>query len=144
MNTKKIGDIGVLTVATKLAANGITSSFPIGDSTRYDLILELNGMFARAQVKSRQSKNGFLNIEFTNKSTRRGKVIQKRYHPGEIEAFIVYNRSNDSLYILPLEMLLQKKRGIRLRFEPPKNYQKKGILWAAEYEHDLGNIEWIK
>lgn len=142
MNTKKIGDIGVLNVATKLAANGITSSFPIGDSTRYDLILELNGMFARAQVKSRQSKNGFLKIELSNKSTRRGKVIQKRYHLGDIEAFIVYNRSNDSLYILPPEMLLQKKRGIRLRLEPPKNQQVKGILWATDYEHDLGNIRW--
>ena len=143
MNTKKIGDIGVLTVATKLAANGITSSFPIGDSTRYDLILELNGMFARAQVKSRQSKNGFLNIEFTNKSTRRGKVIQKRYHPGEIEAFIVYNRSNDSLYILPLEMLLQQGE-VTLRLGSPKNNQQKKLHWATDYENDLGNIEWIK
>ncbi len=129
-------------MASKLAANGITSSFPIGDSTRYDLILELNGMFARAQVKSRKSKNGVLEIDTWNTSTRRGKFIQKRYHAGEIEAFIVYNPLNDSLYILPLDMLLQQGR-ISLRLEPPKNQQKQGIMWAVDYEHDLGNIRWV-
>lgn len=129
-------------MASKLAANGITSSFPIGDSMRYDLILELNGMFARAQVKSRKSNNGVLGVDTWNTSTRNGKFIQKRYHPGEIEAFIVYNPSSDSLYILPLDMLLQQGR-ISLRLEPPKNQQRQGILWAADYENDLGNIRWI-
>jgi len=142
MNTKQVGDIGVLAVAKQLAANGITSAFPIGDSKRYDLLLEWNGMFARAQVKSRKCNNGTLRIPLYNKSTRNGKVVKKMYHPGEIEAFIIYDASNDSLYILPIEMMMRKET-IYLRVEPPKNQQSQGILWAVDYENDLENIGWI-
>jgi hypothetical protein len=142
INSKKIGEYGVLKVAVKLNDAGISSSFPIGDYHRYDLILERNGMFARAQVKSRKSRNGILYISFWNKSTNNGKNTQKRYHPGQIEAFIIYNPLNDSIYIVPPEMLLQKK-SIWLRLEPPKSNQKKGIQWAYEYENNLGNIRWI-
>jgi len=140
MQTKEIGEIAVLAVAKKLAEKGITVAFPLGDFARYDLLLELHGRFARIQVKSLKNTNGLLQVKLYNVSTRGGEVIKKRYTPGEIDALIVYNRSNDSLYILPPAIL--QKGSIFLRLEPPRNKQIKGILWARDYENALRNIRW--
>jgi len=140
MNAKEIGEIGVLAVAKKLAEKHIKVAFPLGDSARYDLILELSGRFARIQVKSIESNDGMFAVKLYNKSTRNGEVIAKRYLPGQIEALIAYNRSNDSIYILPPKMLKQGQ--IFLRLEPTTNNQKKGIHWAKDYENALRNIKW--
>lgn len=140
MNTKQIGEIAVLAVAKKLAEKGITVAFPLGDSVRYDLLLELNGRFARIQVKSFRNKNGVLQVRLWNTSTRRGEFIKKRYLPSQIEAFLVYNRSDDSLYILPPSMLRQGE--VTLRLGPPKNNQQKKLHWAKSYKNALRNIKW--
>lgn len=145
MNAKEIGAIGVLAVAKKLAEKGIKVAFPFGDSARYDLLLELNGRFARVQVKSTQNKDGLLRVKLMTIITKyyndsRPNFVLKHYLPGEIEAFIIYNRSNDSLYILPPRMLRQQD--ISLRLDSLKSKQRKGIHWATDYENALGNIKW--
>jgi len=140
MNTKEVGEIAVLAVAKKLAERGIKVAFPLGDSARYDLLLELNGRFARVQVKSSQNKKGVLQVRLWNKSTKRGEVVKKNYLPGQVEALIAYNRSNDSIYILSPTMLRQRE--VTLRLEPTRNKQTKGILWARDYENALRNIRW--
>lgn len=140
MNTKQVGAIAALAVAKKLADKGITVAFPLGDFERYDLLLELHGRFARIQVKSIQNNDGILKVQLRSVSTRGGEHINKRYTPSEIEALIAYNHSNDSMYIVPPKMLEHEQ--IWLRIEPPKNNQKKKILWAKDYENALRNIKW--
>jgi len=140
MNTKQRGAIAVLAVAKKLAAKGIMVAFPMGDYSRYDLLLELHGRFARVQIKISRNYNGMLEIHFYSTSTQGGKFIHKRYTPVEIEAIIGYNPSTDSMYILPPKLL--KQGTFWLRLEPTTNSQKKGINWAKDYENALRNIKW--
>ncbi len=50
--TNRIGDVGELAVASRLAQLGYRVSIPFGHDSPYDLIVEVDGKLKKVQVKS--------------------------------------------------------------------------------------------
>ena len=67
----------------------------------------------------------------TNKSTLKGKPVQKEYK-GRADAFIAYSHELNRAYLLPIPVVFQ--RTMTLRLVPASNGQEAGINYASDYE----------
>jgi hypothetical protein len=130
-NTKAIGDLSELEAARALARAGYLVSKPLGDSHRYDLIIDDGDVLARVQVKTGRLRNGVIKFACSSSHTHRGGPASRSYR-GEIEFFAVYCPQTDRVYLLPeAEASLT---AAHLRVAASNNAQYKGIRWASQYE----------
>ena len=75
-NTKKQGDIGVGSAVAYFAQKGFTVCIPLTDSQPYDLVVDMDGMLSRVQVKttSYRYKSGMYMVSLTVKGGNRSGV----------------------------------------------------------------------
>ena len=59
--------------------------------------------------------------------------VRNVYAADEIDAVAAYCEELDECYLVPIELVVGR-RAIWLRLGPPKNGQRAGLNWAAEYE----------
>ena len=131
VNTKSIGDVTVLSVATALAKMGETVLFPFGDNERYDIALDRDGQMYRIQCKTGRYSNGV--IEFNTSSTSPYLKGRRRTYHGEVEAFGVYCLELDKVYLVPLAEVPTETCAL-LRVLPTRNQQARGVRFAETYE----------
>src|SRR5262249_39360129 len=85
-------DVGLRTEAAILAElvrRGYHVLLPFGTNQRYDLVLELDGEFVRAQCKKGRLRNGV--VRFPARSTRtNSRGVYFRGYSGEVEMFLVH------------------------------------------------------
>ena len=118
-----------------LTLQGRTVLVPFGDFQRYDLVIDDDGVFSRVQCKLGKltADKGALYFHSCSIDSRsqKGRCIRKGY-VGQVEFFGVYCEALDTKYLVPVA----EAPGTHcyLRLTPPKNGQKKGIRWAADYE----------
>lgn len=131
MDSKMKGNITELEVLTYATKHGIQVSIPFGDRERYDQVWDINGILYRIQVKTSRLADDSSCIIFSCRSNTKvqGKIRHSRYSKDEIDYFATY--WNDKCYLVPIEECSTEKK---LRFEPPKNGQIKGISFAKDYE----------
>jgi hypothetical protein len=127
-------DVGLRTEAAILAElvrRGYQVLVPFGTNQRYDLVLDLDGRFVRAQCKTGRLRRGVVVFNTTSvRSNRRGWFI--RGYEGEAEIFLVYCADTDRIYAVPVE---DAPAGSGcLRVDPARNGQVDGIRWARDYE----------
>jgi hypothetical protein len=100
----------------KAAGLGMGVSKPLGDSRRYDVLVEAGGRILRVQVKStlyrRRSNEYSLNVMGPGR---------KRYKEGTVDFFAVYLIPVDEWYIIPYKDLGKK---LTLHFRPDGGRQK--------------------
>ncbi|MEO6835636.1 MAG: group I intron-associated PD-(D/E)XK endonuclease [Candidatus Tumulicola sp.] len=113
-DTKSIGDRSEMEAMVALARAGYIVSAPFGENSRYDLIIDKDGILSRVQVKTGRLRNG----------------VSCRSYAGEIEYFAVYCPGGDSVYLIPISEIAI---GGTLRVDPTRNGQEKRIRWASEY-----------
>ncbi len=137
--------IGAITQAKVIAALVGDDTFvltPCVQVARYDLVVDRKGRFYRVQCKTGQYYKGA--ISFRPQSLRAAKLetnwqrIVYRYED-QIELFGVYCPDNDKVYLIPIADASSHGTCF-LRLDPPKNNQRKGIRWAADYEVICGQI----
>ena len=131
MDSKQIGNITELEVLTYITKMGYQVSIPFGDRERYDQIWDVNGKLLKIQVKtSRPIDNEENGIIFSCRSNTRvqGKIKHSRYTANEIDYFATFWKGQ--CYIVPISETSTDKT---LRFNPPKNGQRKGISFAKDY-----------
>lgn len=139
LNSKQKGNLTELKCLTAFYELGYQCSIPYGENSRYDLIADINGKLIRIQCKtSRQVDEGV--IEFSCRSCRSNTQsnLQRRYSNKEIDYFATY--WNDKCYLIPISECSASKK---LRFVPPKNGQRVGIIYAKDYELQ-GQLEKLK
>ena len=69
-----------------------------------------------------------------SQSLTRGKVISiKRYTAATIDWLAVYDRHTDACYYIPADELADGMRMMHLRLTRPRNCQRAGIRYAADY-----------
>lgn len=131
MDSKQIGNITELEVLTYITKLGYQVSIPFGDRERYDQIWDINGKLLKIQVKTSRIGDDFSYITFSCRSNTRvnGKTLHSRYTKDEIDYFATM--WDEQCYLVPIEETSAEKR---LRFEPPKNGQIKGISFANDYK----------
>jgi len=99
------GDLSKAFVIAKLLKAGYKVLEPVSENSRYDLIVDINGKFARIQVKTIYYKNDMQVYEMVCYSTtRRNKMhIKTKYTPKEVDFIIGYNLDNDEVYTFPIK-----------------------------------------
>jgi hypothetical protein len=131
-NTKAIGDLSELAVAYALARNGYVVSKPLGDSHRYDLIIDDGENLSRVQVKTgRLGKTGSIRVQFCSSHTHRGGIASRSYR-GEIEYIGVFCPQTGEAYLVPERDMVEAS--MHLRVTPTANRQERNIRWASRYK----------
>jgi PD-(D/E)XK endonuclease len=130
-DTKAIGDMSELEAARALARAGYLVSKPLGDSHRYDLIIDDGTVLSRVQVKTGRLRKGAIIFACFSSHSHRGGPSCRPYR-GEIEFFAVYCPETDKVYLLPESDACLSKA--HLRVAPPRNSQRKIVRWASQYE----------
>ena len=131
---KTIGDRSALAIIGALQRLGYGIYMPFGENTRCDLIIEGGGDLARVQCKTGRLRRGA--IEFNLCSTyghhRNPQTYARSYH-GQIDYFAVYCLETTGVYLVPIDELPGTRRAF-LRIDSPRNHQRRGIRFAAQYE----------
>jgi hypothetical protein len=127
-------DVGHRTEAAVLAEfvkRGYKVLLPFGVNQRYDLVLEHDGRFLKAQCKTGRLRRGV--IRFSAVSTQSNtSETRRRGYEGEVDLFVVYCPENQNVYVIPADEV--PFTGMYLRVDPPRNGQSKRVRWAREYE----------
>lgn len=114
----------------ELVRRGVPVLQPYGFNQRYDLVLDLNGTFVRAQCKTGRLRNG--RIVFNSESVRcNTKQAIRRGYAGDADVFLVYCPETEGIYAVPVDEAPASE--MALRVEPTANCQSKGVRWASNY-----------
>jgi hypothetical protein len=129
-NTKAIGDLSELEVAIALARAGYIVSKPLGDSHRYDLIIDDGEMLSRVQVKTGRLNLGAIRVSCCSSHRHRGGT--SRSYRGEIEFIGVFCPQTGESYLVPESEIVDTF--MHLRVAPTVNRQDRRIRWASRYK----------
>ena len=131
--TKHPVDVGLRTeavVTARLLSRGMKVLQPCGFNHRYDLVLDIEGRFLRAQIKTGRLREGVIRFKTCSVRSNTRKAIIRNYDD-EIDLFLVYCRDTDGIYAVPTD---EAPRGeMYLRVAETENQQAVGIRWASEY-----------
>jgi hypothetical protein len=127
-------DVGLRTEAAilgELVRRGYQVLLPFGTNQRYDLVLDMNGEFVRAQCKTGRLRKGV--VIYPTKSVRVNmKQVLIRNYLGEVELFLIYCPETEGIYAVPVD---EAPEGYgSLRVEPTRNGQAEKVRWARDYE----------
>jgi hypothetical protein len=118
-------------ILSELVRRGYRVLLPFGVNQRYDLVIECEGHFLKAQCKTGRLRDGVVqfNPQSVQSNTRRTRI---RSYAGEVDLFLVYCTENRKVYVIPAEEV--PNCCMHLRVDPVLNGQSKRVRWATEYE----------
>lgn len=131
MNSKYKGNITELECMLAFMKLGYNVLTPYGDCERYDFVVDINNKLYKIQSKTSSSDDDGASFKFSCRSCNRkdGAIVHHTYTKEEIDYFVtIFDRI---VYLIPVEECGGNKR---LRLQPTKNGQVKGITWAKDYE----------
>lgn len=121
--TNMKGDLAELKVAAKFLEKGCYVSYPFGDDTPYDLVVDMNGSLTKIQVKHISDNKGILTVKFDSNTG----ISYK----GKVDYVVIYEPKSDRIFMLnPNEF---NSNSVRLRIEKTKNNQSKNVIFADDY-----------
>jgi hypothetical protein len=103
-NSKKQGDIGLSLAIAWFAKRGHTVCIPLSDSQAYDLVVELNGVLKRVQVKTTRSFNqskGIFEVELRTKGGNRSGIGKSKSLDLTKIDFLFVVTETGGLYLIP-------------------------------------------
>jgi hypothetical protein len=118
-------------IVSELIRRGYRVLLPFGSNQRYDLVLDVNGEFVRAQCKTGRLRNGVIQFRTTSIRSNTKRTFFRGYL-GEVELFLVFCPENEQIYAVPIDEA-PATQGY-LRVDPAQNGQEQGIRWASDYE----------
>lgn len=129
MDTIRKGNAAEAAVLAALIDAGIGILIPFGGGTPFDLVAVTppHGDLVRIQVKSGRVRHGC--VEFNSSSTDHGKG--QLPYTGRAELIAVHVREIRETFAVPVDDCASF-RGY-LRVEAPRNNQRRGIRFAADY-----------
>lgn len=134
-NTARKGEITETIVLAKLVELGYDCLLPFGHDSRYDIAIDDDGKLIRVQCKMAHSVEEKSCIVFgiaTTYARVGGKPHIRKSYKGEVDYFGVYSPDTGKVYLVPIEDIAESST--KLRLQPTKNNQEKGVKWAKDYE----------
>ena len=117
-----------------LRAVGYEVLVPFGENTRYDLVIDDGRRLSKVQCKTGRLRGGAVRWSMcSNYAHHPNPRIRQRDYHGEVDFFAVFCRETGGVYLIPMTQLPLRREGA-LRVDAPRNNQKKGIRYAAQYE----------
>ena len=123
----------MLAVMLALQARGLPMLVPMGENTRYDLVLELGGSLARVQCKTGRLRKGAVLFKTCSTYDHHPYAKPSRDYFGQVDYFAVYCPQTSGVYLVPIEAL-PTRVAAALRVDCPRNNQRRRIRYAADYE----------
>ena len=114
-----------------LVSAGYSVCVPVGVNRRYDLVVDVEGCFVRAQCKTGRYRNGAIVFSTQSMITSKTRNVPRDYH-GEAEVFLVHCPDFDQVFCVPVDQAA--KGSMFLRVDSTRNGQQQGVHWAAEYQ----------
>jgi prevent-host-death family protein len=135
LDTNRKGAIAEMKIATAAVELGIPVLRPMAEHGRYDLGFELGDRILRVQCKWGSLDKGAAVIVVSTQSSWHSSqgYVHRSYTEREIDALAVYCGGLDRCYLMPSE-LVTDRRAIHLRLVPPRNGQRACINLAADFE----------
>lgn len=134
MNTKTIGDTCELKVASRLVELGYKVSFPFGENSSYDLILDKDGILYRVQCKNGKYANGSITIRlqstYYDKSV--GKSTARTFVKSKVDLVGVYCSHTNEVYLIPVADM--KATTCVLRVDSTSRNRPRQTRWAKDYK----------
>jgi hypothetical protein len=131
---KVVGERSQLAIIVALDRVGYPVFLPLGENTRYDLVIDEGTRLARVQCKTGRLRGGAVRFKACSSYAHHpNPKILKRDYVDEIEYFGVYCTETQRVYLIPIEEV-EPLWECALRVDPPRNGQRSGIRDAAEYE----------
>jgi prevent-host-death family protein len=127
------GNVAEAAIAAEATKLGIAVIKPLNEHTRYDLIFDLRPRLLRVQCKWAPLRGDVIVVNLmSSRYKSSGEQIRVPYSADEIDAVAAYCEALDECFLLPIG-LVADRRAVQLRIRPPKNGQRAGLNWSAEY-----------
>src|SRR5258706_8564870 len=130
MESAARGNAAEAAVLSAFAQRGYGVLVPFGGGHPYDLVVELGTDLLRVQCKRAWPSGGCM--LFNSRGTDHGNG--RRSYRGLADIFGVYFPKTDGVYLVPIDEVPPSKGWLRV--EPPRNNQKRGVRFAADFEID--------
>lgn len=133
LTSKQKGNLTELQCLTAFSQCGCSVSIPYGDNSKYDFIADVDGRLLKIQVKTASLKDeGAIKFSCRTTHVNCAGIKNERYSSNDVDYFATYWKGQ--CYLVPVNECSVEKT---LRFELPKNGQKKGITLASQYELEV-------
>jgi hypothetical protein len=134
-NPNRIGAISEAKVLLALTEAGYLVLAPCVAVGPYDFVIDDGERFSRVQVKTGRLFRGAVcfrphRLRAAKKET--GWKRRVKDYRGEVDLFGVYCPDNESVYLVPIDVV-PGPAICTLRVRPAKNNQSKRVRWAKEY-----------
>jgi hypothetical protein len=131
---KQRGDLAELKVATDLVTQGYRILLPFGEDHSYDLAIDDGGALQRVQVKHTRSDGRVVAAKCFTQSLTGGRVrSMTRYTHEHIDWLAIWDATTDRCFYLPASLLGEGRSYVYLRYDAPRNNQRRRIRWADDY-----------
>lgn len=127
MNTKDIGNIGEHIAILELLELGVQVSRPLGDNSRYDLILDIQNNLYTAQVKSTNSSSQDL-AEFWLSSSQAHRGQGRATY--DVDLFLLVDIPKKVVLVLPN---LDTKHSIKIRYKRTESRNQTQVNLAEDF-----------
>lgn len=127
-----IGEITEQRVALEFLKLGILVSKPLVQSSKYDFVVDINTKLYKIQVKTStiREDGAYFNFATSTSHTNTKGTLNLTYSAEDVDYFATI--SEGQCYLLPYEVC--GNRAQRVRLQPTKNGQTKGIVFAKDYK----------
>ncbi len=126
MSTKVVGNVSEAKVLAALLEVGYDVLLPFGAHPRYDMVVDREGEFYRIQCKTgRLKQNGCIDSSVWGSAGC--------YTKEDVEFVAIYCPEVDEVFLVPIGDVTPSG-AMNLRVGPTGNGQKKGIMWAKDYQ----------
>ena len=134
-NTKKKGNKAEAVILAEFVKNNIPVCLPFGDNEKYDLVIEINGVFKSVQIKYGRYINGCVVSDMRHRIGS-DRIAYSTYND-KVDILAVWCQELNKCYLIILKDY-GNKIGCRFRIEPPKNNSSiTTVVWAKDYEFDF-------
>jgi hypothetical protein len=131
---KAKGDYAEMVVAADLLRRGHKVAFPYGDDWDVDLIVARGNTLQRVQTKYTRSDGQVIEVKCFSASLTNGRVRRVKHYTAEsVDWIAVYDATTDACYYVPSSEFSGGRTYLHLRVGLPRNNQRVGIRWAADY-----------
>ena len=127
MDTSRQGKIGECRFILEFLKKGYQVFLPVDDHALEDMVVDIDGVLKRVQIKSVTPRRGVLAVK--NRSCN-ALGTTNNWYDGKIDLFGVYDIANDRGYLVPMELIPANSLSLRID-EPQRRYRK--IHYAKDY-----------
>ena len=134
-NTSRKGEITESMILARLVQLGYECLIPWGHDHRYDIAIDDDGKLVRIQCKTAHYNEKQGCLEFNTAITYArvgGKPHIRKGYKGEADYLAVYSPDTGKVYLVLVDDVPITEA--KLRLNPSKNNQQKGVRWAKDYE----------